>query len=109
MFEYWIWGAISCIIGVAGIASCVFNDGEGEKHPWTGLLLVLAGIGIAFFSGYRVGPRAFTKDVPLTKVSVKGTAGFTAQIDISYEDGGLSKVELIPGTTVRKLDEDHLH
>ena len=98
---FWI-GFAAWLIGV-GVLLCLADD----DHPvlkWVFYIIAVIGINC-----YGIGSKmnehdkiydALAKDVNLKQVVVQGQNDFQAKVQITYRDGKLDSVELVPETTV---------
>lgn len=97
---YWI----GVILWIAGLVSMVFVRIEPPWRWWLLYILFLVGP-ICCSIGSEIDKEeeiygALAKEVSLRQVAVQGQDNFRAQVQITYKDGKLESVGLVPKTTV---------
>ncbi|MDD5463946.1 MAG: hypothetical protein PHP62_02265 [Candidatus Moranbacteria bacterium] len=94
-----------CILGLCLLAGSMVWMVSKDYALWA--LAVAVGLALMVFSigQQRVKSvnETFAKEVSLTQVPVSGQKNFRAQVQISYKDGELNSVVLVPKTTVAEV------
>jgi hypothetical protein len=96
---------IGLVLWIIGLAGFLFVADEEKKiGKWVVYLITIAGI-----TCYSIGAginkqediyNALTRDVNLQQVVVQGQNDFRAQVQLTYKNGKLESVKLVPKTTV---------
>lgn len=84
-----------------GVSSIVLLS--RKENFWQVLFAVLGAVLLMFCIGAQSqinSERSISKEVDLTQISVSGQKNFRAQVQITYKDGELDSIVLIPKTTV---------
>lgn len=81
-----------------------------KNHESTGLYLLGAVLALMLWLGGvinggvdKIEEKDFTKEVMMTEVPVQGIYVANATIQITYKNGKLDKVELVPATTKKSV------
>ncbi len=89
---FFLWGNLSFLV-------------QGEKNLMWGSVCNLISFVFALVAGYEFGGNCFARElaskINLEQVPVKGIKKFPEQIQITYEDGRLKSVELVPEKTIK--------
>jgi len=96
-----IFGVCICLAGVCGLLSV-----EPSRHEWANAFLAVTGLFFVFILAICFGKNsiihALADETNFIQISTSGERKFLSQVEITYQDGKLKSVLLVPNSTKRQ-------